>query len=103
MRSDLTAKEREILEKLKEVKDPEFGRPIYERQLIDDVRVTGHAATIEFHLTVPFCPDVFATYIGKEIKRKALEVEGIKEVEVRVIGHNNAEQLNAAFRAEHSP
>jgi ATP-binding protein involved in chromosome partitioning len=93
-------KEEEVFEKLKEVKDPEFGRSIIERKLIDEVKVEGDAAKILFHLTVPFCPDVFALFIGREIKKKAGEVEGINKVEVTLQQHNKAAQLNEILKKE---
>jgi len=93
-------KEEEILEKLKEVKDPEFGHSILERKLIDEVKVEGDTARILFHLTVPFCPDVFALYIGREIKKKAKEVEGINKVEITLQQHTKAAVLNEIFRKE---
>jgi metal-sulfur cluster biosynthetic enzyme len=93
-------KEEEILEKLKEVKDPEFGHSIMERKLIDEVKVEGEVAKIFFHLTVPFCPEVFALFIGREIKKKAKEVEGINKVEITLQQHNKAAVLNEIFRKE---
>jgi len=93
-------KEEEILEKLKEVKDPEFGHSIIERKLIDEVKVEGDTAKILFHLTVPFCPDVFALFIGREIRKKAKEVEGIKKVEIAVQKHAKADKLNEILSKE---
>lgn len=93
-------KEEEILEKLKEVKDPEFGHSIIERKLIDEVKVEGDTAQILFHLTVPFCPDVFALFIGREIRKKAKEVEGIKKVEITVQKHTKADKLNEILSKE---
>ncbi|MDP3025952.1 MAG: iron-sulfur cluster assembly protein [candidate division Zixibacteria bacterium] len=94
------SKEEEILEKLKEVKDPEFGHSIIERKLIDEVKVEGDTAKILFHLTVPFCPDVFALFIGREIRKKAKEVEGIKKVEIAVQKHAKADKLNEILSKE---
>ena len=93
-------KEDEILEKLKEVKDPEFGHSIIERKLIDEVKVEGDTAKILFHLTVPFCPDVFALFIGREIRKKAKEVEGIKKAEITVQQHTKADKLNEILSKE---
>jgi metal-sulfur cluster biosynthetic enzyme len=93
-------KEEEILEKLKEVKDPEFGHSIIERKLIDEVKVEGDTAKILFHLTVPFCPDVFALFIGREIRKKAKEVEGIKKVEVTIQQHTKSDKLNEILSKE---
>ncbi len=93
----MSTKEKEIYEKLKEVKDPEFGFSIVEAKMIDEVKVEGKKAKILFHLTVPFCPPPFALHIGKEIKKRAGEVSGIEKVEVKVQKHVQADEINEAL------
>jgi len=90
----LSPKEKEIHEKLKQVRDPEFGFSIVEANMIDEVNVKGEKARILFHLTMPYCPPPFALQIGREIKKRASEVPGIKEVEVKVQNHVMAEEIN---------
>jgi ATP-binding protein involved in chromosome partitioning len=80
------------------VKDPEFGKSIAERELIDEIRVDGSTAYITYHLTVAFCPDPFAVHIGKEIRKQALSVPGIEKVELTVKGHINAAKINKALQ-----
>jgi metal-sulfur cluster biosynthetic enzyme len=92
-------KEREIWEKLKGVMDPELGFPIVEAGMVDEVKVEGSKARIIYHLTAPFCPEFFALYIGREIKKKAGEVPGIEEVEVTVKDHVRADEINKALRS----
>jgi len=94
----LLPKEREIYERLKEVRDPELGFSIVEANLVDEVNVEGDKARIKFHLTMPFCPMPFALQIGREIKRRASGVAGIKEVEVRVQKHVKEEEINKTLR-----
>ncbi len=96
----LSEKEKEVFERVITVRDPEFGQTIGQRGLIDEVRVEGDTAHIVYHLTVPFCPDVFAFYIGSEIRKKALEVSGIRRAHVRVKDHIHAEDLNRKFEEE---
>lgn len=74
--------------------DPEIGFPITEMRLVDEIRVEGKRATILYHLTAPFCPPPFALHIGREIRRKAMEVPGIEEVEVTVQNHVQADRIN---------
>jgi len=90
----LSPKEKEIHEKLKQVRDPEFGFSIVEANMIDEINVKGEKARILFHLTMPYCPPPFALQIGREIKKRASEVPGIKEVEVKVQNHVMAEEIN---------
>lgn len=86
-----------VREAISKVKDPEFGKSIAERQLIDDIRIEGTTAYITYHLTVNFCPDPFAIHIGKEIRKQALTVPGIEKVELTVKDHRNAEKINKAL------
>jgi ATP-binding protein involved in chromosome partitioning len=83
-----------VREKLREVVDPEFGRSIVDKGLIDDVRIEGGAVEVTYHLTVPFCPYVFAMHIGKEIRKKVLQIPGVENVRVRVKDHIQTEQIN---------
>lgn len=87
-----------IREAVGKVKDPEFGKSIAERDLIDEIRVEGSTAFITYHLTVAFCPDPFAIHIGKEIRKQALTVAGIEKVELTVKGHINAGKINTALQ-----
>ncbi|MFQ6092933.1 MAG: iron-sulfur cluster assembly protein [bacterium] len=99
-RQDLSDKERKVLKSIESVTDPEFGKSIGSRQLIDEVKVEGETASIVFHLTVPFCPDVFALHIGREIMGKAKEVDGVEKVNIRVKDHRNAEKLTQKLMEE---
>ncbi len=98
--TEMSDVEKKVLEKMKEVVDPEFGFPIVDRGLLDEIKVEGKRVTIKYHLTVPFCPRVFAIFIGKQIKEKAKEVGGIEEVEVICQQHIQAEEINKALREE---
>ncbi len=80
--------------KLREVRDPEFGRSIVERELVDSVEIDGARVRVRYHLTVPFCPLPFALHIGREIRRLVGEVPGVEGVEVIVQDHLEAETVN---------
>lgn len=89
-----------VTEKLKEVVDPEFGRPIVERNLIDDVTIDRGTVEVVYHLTVPFCPFVFATHIGRDIRAKVHQVEGVEKVIVRVRDHIQTDEINQELMKE---
>jgi len=91
-------KEREVLESLRDVADPELGFPIVEAGLIDEVKVEGDKVSITYHLTAPFCPPPFALHIGKQIKERAQAIEGIKEVEVILKGHIMEDEINKMLK-----
>jgi ATP-binding protein involved in chromosome partitioning len=74
--------------------DPELGRSITELKLIDKMTVTGDSVDVEFHLTAPFCPPVFALKIASDIKAGLLSVAGVKDAKVTLRGHYLAEAVN---------
>ncbi len=83
-----------VQDKLRQVRDPEFGRSIVERELVDGVEVEGQRVRVRYHLTVPFCPLPFALHIGREIRRLAGEVPGVEGVEVIVQDHLETDTIN---------
>lgn len=72
----------EVEEGLAWIIDPELKRPITEMKLIDRMTAEGGIVTIEFHLTVPFCPPVLALKIASDIKATALATKGISDARV---------------------
>ena len=84
----------QVWEKLRQVRDPEFGRSIVERELIDSVTIDGGTVHVRYHLTVPFCPLPFALHIGREIRRLVGEVPGVERVQVVVQEHLQTEEIN---------
>jgi ATP-binding protein involved in chromosome partitioning len=83
-----------INEVLKSVVDPEIGVPITEMNLVDEVKVNEGCVDITFHLTMPFCPSIFALQIAKDIKQKACLVKGVKSVKVNLVRHMKADEIN---------
>ncbi len=85
----------QVWEKLRQVRDPEFGRSIVERELVDSVDIEGGVVHVRYHLTVPFCPLPFALHIGREMRRLVSEVPGVERVEVVVGEYLQTEAINA--------
>jgi len=80
---DIKKTEALIIEKLKEVYDPEIPVNVYEIGLIYEINVKEDGrAHILMTLTSPNCP--VAEILPMEIREKAEEVEEIKEVEVEL-------------------
>jgi metal-sulfur cluster biosynthetic enzyme len=79
---------------LARIMDPELGRPITDLRLVDKVSVAGGAVELEFHLTAPFCPPIFALKIASDIKAGLLSVPGVTEAKVTLRGHYLAEAVN---------
>jgi len=80
---DIKNAEAAIIGKLKEVYDPEIPVNIYEIGLIYEVKVNEQGnAYILMTLTSPNCP--VAESLPMEVRQKALEVDGITDVEVEL-------------------
>ncbi|MFP3950273.1 MAG: metal-sulfur cluster assembly factor [Candidatus Micrarchaeia archaeon] len=76
------AKER-VLEKLKEVMDPELGISIVDLGLIYGVEVEGSRATVKMTFTTPACP--MLRHLASGVKAAAEKADGIKEAEVELV------------------
>jgi ATP-binding protein involved in chromosome partitioning len=83
-----------ITEAMTKIIDPELGRPITDLKLIDKMTITGGAVELEFHLTAPFCPPIFALKIASDIKAGLLSVPGVTEAKVTLRGHYLADAVN---------
>ena len=83
-----------INEALGKIIDPELGRPITDLKLIDRLDVAAGNVDVEFHLTAPFCPPVFALKIASDIKAGILSVPGVTGAKVTLRGHYLAEAVN---------
>jgi len=83
-----------VEEQLSKIIDPELGRPITEMKLVDRLVAEGGQVTVEFHLTAPFCPPVFALKIASDIKAAVLSVVGVSDARVVLRGHYLADAVN---------
>jgi ATP-binding protein involved in chromosome partitioning len=88
---------------LSKIIDPELGRPITDLKLVDKMSVTGGAVDLEFHLTAPFCPPVFALKIASDIKAGLLSVPGVTEAKVTLRGHYLADAVNKQVNKKPQP
>jgi FeS assembly SUF system protein len=72
-----------IINEMKKIYDPEIPVNIYELGLIYDVKVNDDKAKIIMTLTTPNCP--VAESLPKEVKDSAMQVDGIKEVDLDLV------------------
>ena len=73
-----------IIERLKDVYDPEIPVNIYDLGLIYkiDLNEDGHL-TIDMTLTAPNCPAV--DFIVEDVRMKTASVEGVNSVDVEIV------------------
>ena len=84
----------EVERALSKIMDPELGRSITELKLIDKLTIDGGSVEVEFHLTAPFCPPVFALKIASDIKAGTMSVSGVTDAKVTLRGHYLADAVN---------
>ncbi|MBN2478279.1 metal-sulfur cluster assembly factor [Candidatus Micrarchaeota archaeon] len=72
-----------IIDKLREVLDPELNINVVDLGLIYDVEIQGKKAHIIMSFTSPGCPMV--RFLAGQVESKALEVEEIDDVLVEVV------------------
>lgn len=83
-----------VKKELEKVVDPEIGVPITQMELVDDIEIKNGEVKVKFHLTMPWCPPIFATQIAQDIKRVVSKLRNVKRVRVELQNHYMAEQIN---------
>ena|SRR3989344_2665224 len=73
---------KDILEKLKEVIDPELGINVVDLGLIYNVKEKNGQVKILMTLTSPGCP--LAGVIDQQVKEKVGSLKGVKKVELEI-------------------
>ncbi|MBF8376360.1 Mrp/NBP35 family ATP-binding protein [Alicyclobacillus mali] len=86
----------QVIEALRDVKDPEVGRSIVELDMVPSVEIEGGKVTVDVLLTIRGCP--LSNVIEREIRERLSQLEGVTEIEVRV-GHMT-DQQRAQFAAK---
>lgn len=70
------------------VPDPEIRRTLDELDLMDEIEVTADGdVLVRYHLTSPLCPSPFAIDIGREVRRRVLDVPGVRTCRVDIRDH----------------
>ena len=73
-----------VIEEIKKIYDPEIPVNIYDLGLIYDIKVEDkNTAKIKMTLTSPNCP--VAESLPKEVKDGIMQVEGIENVDLKLV------------------
>ena len=65
---------------LKEVNDPEIGKPITELGMVDEIKIDGGKVAVKIKLTIPGCP--LKARINDDVTSKVQELDGVENVEI---------------------
>ncbi len=74
--------EKEVLEALRKVRDPELGTDVVSMGMIKDLRVEGGRVQFTLELTTPACP--FNEQLKEEVLRAVRSVKGVTDVSMEV-------------------
>lgn len=87
-----------VIERLRQVIDPETGVDVIRMRLIEDLRIDGGTgqASYKFRPSSPLCP--MAVHLSLEIRRAVEEVQGITDQQIEVVGYVGADELNALLK-----
>jgi len=77
---------------LKEIIDPHTGMSIYDMGLISDISILEDRVGLTFRPTSPFCP--LGIHFAMNIKRRLLALQGVKKVDLAVVGHIHEDMIN---------
>jgi ATP-binding protein involved in chromosome partitioning len=86
------------------VPDPEIRKTMGELGMIDEVEMgEGGNAIIRYHLTSPLCPSPFAISIGKEMRRRVEQINGVSRCTVELRDHFSAKDIAAKVNEAEIP
>ncbi len=87
--------EQAVLEKLRQVIDPETGADVVRMRLIEELKADSQTGQVRYRFqpSSPLCP--LAVPLALSIRDAVAGVPGMKEQQIEVVGYVGAEELNA--------
>jgi metal-sulfur cluster biosynthetic enzyme len=87
-----------IVERLREVIDPETGADVVRMRLVEELHVDGETGQVsyKFRPSSPFCP--LAVPLALSIRAAVAGVPGVTGQKIEVVGYVGADGLNALLR-----
>jgi metal-sulfur cluster biosynthetic enzyme len=92
--------EQAIVERMRQVIDPETGVDIVRMRLIEELHVDSETGQVnyKFRPSSPLCP--LAVHLALGIRDAVAEVQGVTEQAIEVVGYVGAEELNTLLKEE---
>ena len=88
----------QVIETLKSLRDPGTNMDILKMDLVHDLEVTKDSVTFTFEPSSNICPLVFKLVF--DIKNAITAISGVKKVDITVINHIRADELNDLLRKD---
>jgi ATP-binding protein involved in chromosome partitioning len=89
-KDDVMINKEQVFDILKEVNDPEIGQPITDLGMVKDIIIDDGMVEVNINLTIPGCP--LKAKINDDVKSKVMELNGVKEVEIKFSSMNDEER-----------
>ncbi|MDI3316551.1 MAG: iron-sulfur cluster assembly protein [Bacillota bacterium] len=86
-----------VEEALARVRDPELDEPLVKLGFIDGVAVDGGSVRVSFRLPTFWCAPNFAFLMASDLLAAARAVPGVARVEVELVDHAFADEINRAI------
>ena len=97
--AESTRLEKDIIDRLRLVIDPETNVDVMRMRLVEDITVElGGRVRYTFHPSSPFCP--IAVYLVQQIKDAVGDVPGVTGQQITITGYVAAEQLTKLINKE---
>lgn len=91
--------EARITEALSVVRDPELDEPVTDLGFVKEVRIDGGRVAVTLWLPTYFCAPNFAYIMASDAKAAVRAVEGVTDVEIRLIDHHASDEINGGLAA----
>ncbi len=88
--------EDQVIAALREIIDPHTNMSIYDMGLISDISRDDDSVSLTFRPTSQFCP--LGVHLALNIKRRMTELEGVRNADVKVVGHIEADKINSLLK-----
>lgn len=87
--------EQAVVERLRQVIDPETGVDVVRMRLVEELEVDGKTGRVRYRFrpSSPLCP--LAVPLALSIRDAIARVPGVREQQIEVVGYVGAEELNA--------
>jgi len=87
--------EQAVVERLRQVIDPETGVDVVRMRLVEELEVDGKTGRVRYRFrpSSPLCP--LAVPLALSIRDAIAGVPGVREQQIEVVGYVGAEELNA--------
>jgi metal-sulfur cluster biosynthetic enzyme len=90
--------EQAVVERLRQVIDPETGADVMRMRLVEELRVDGETGRVSYRFrpSSPLCP--LAVHLALSMQEAVAGVPGVSEQTIEVVGYVGADELMALLK-----